>query len=256
VSRTHALNRTIGLAARQALLEQRSFWRSAEYALFTFALPLALLLLIGSTTAGGDLPHTHISGQMVFVPSIIAFGVIVAAYVNLGAKLATLRHDGVLKRIRTTPMSATAYLSGVLGSTAATTMAITACVAVIGGLAFGAIPRASGLPEIIGGLVLGVACFGSLGMALSSVARSAESASPIANASYLPLAIMSGLFDPAFNVPHWLSAAVGVFPVRALAQILEHGYTPAAHAPLTDLFVLLAWTAAGCAFATWRFRWH
>ena len=39
---------------------------------------------------------------MIFVPSIIAFGVIVAAYVNLGAKLATLRHDGVLKRIRTT----------------------------------------------------------------------------------------------------------------------------------------------------------
>ena len=27
---------------------------------------------------------------MIFVPSIIAFGVIVAAYVNLGAKLATL----------------------------------------------------------------------------------------------------------------------------------------------------------------------
>jgi ABC-2 type transport system permease protein len=250
------LNRTIGLAARQAVLEQRSFWRSAEYALFTFALPLALLLLIGSTTATGYLPHTHVQGQMVFVPSIIAFGVIVAAYVNLGAKLATLRHDGVLKRIRTTPMSATAYLSGVLGSTAATTVAITACVALIGALAFGAIPRASGLPELIGGLVLGVACFGSLGMALSSVARSAESASPIANASYLPLAIMSGIFDPGFNVPHWMSAAIGVFPVRALAQILEHGYTPAAHAPLADLFVLLAWTAAGCAFATWRFRWH
>jgi ABC-2 type transport system permease protein len=193
---------------------------------------------------------------MIFVPAIIAFGVIVAAYVNLGAKLATLRHDGVLKRIRTTPMSATAYLSGVLGSTAATTIAITACTAVIGAIAFGAVPRPSGLPEIIGGLVLGVVCFGSLGLALSSVARSAESAQPIANASYLPLAIMSGIFDPTFSVPHWLSAAVGVFPVRALAQVLEQGYTPAAHAPATDLVVLLAWSVAGCAFAAWRFRWH
>jgi ABC-2 type transport system permease protein len=250
------MSRTVSLAARQALLEQRSFWRSAEYALFTFALPLALLLLIGSTTATGDLPGTHVEGQMFFVPSIIAFGVIVAAYVNLGAKLATLRHDGVLKRIRTTPMSATAYLSGVLGSTAATTIAITACVAVIGAIAFDAVPRASGLPEIAVGLVLGVACFGSLGLALSSVARSAESASPIANASYLPLAIMSGIFDPTFSVPHWLSVAVGLFPVRALAQILEQGYTPVAHAPATDLLVLLAWTAVGCAFAAWRFRWH
>ena len=250
------MTRSIRLAARQAVLEQRSFWRSAEYALFTFALPLALLLLIGSTTAGGLLPGTHVKAQMIFVPAIIAFGVIVAAYVNLGAKLATLRHDGVLKRIRTTPLPAGAYLSGVLGSTAATTLAITASTALIGGVAFGAVPRLAGVPELIGGLLLGVACFGALGMALSSVARSAESASPIANASYLPLAIMSGIFDPTFSVPGWLSAIVGLFPVRALAHILEHGYTPVAHVALTDLLVLLAWTAAASGFAVWRFRWH
>ena len=51
----------------------------------------------------------------------------------------------------------------------------------------------------------GVVCFGSLGLVLGSVARSAESASPIANASYLPVAIMSGTFDPPFSVPNWLS---------------------------------------------------
>ncbi|MGD0703414.1 MAG: ABC transporter permease [Trebonia sp.] len=250
------MSRVVTLAARQALMEQRTFWRSAEYALFTFALPLALLLLIGSTTASGDLPGTDVEGQMIFVPSIIAFGVIVAAYVNLGAKLATLRHDGVLKRIRTTPLPASAYLSGVLGSTAATTLAITACIMAIGAIVFHAVPRTSGLPEIAGGLILGVICFGSLGVALSSLARSAESAGPIANASYLPIAIMSGIFDPTFSVPGWLSAVVAVLPVRALAQILEQGYTPVEHAPITDLFVLLAWTAIGCALAAWRFRWH
>jgi len=250
------LRRTLRLAVSQVLIEQRSFWRSAEYALFTFALPLALLLLIGSTTAKGYLPGTHVEGQMIFVPSIIAFGVIVAAYVNLGAKLATLRHDGVLKRIRTTPLPAAAYLSGILGSTAATTLAITASIVAIGVVAFGAVPRVSGLAEIVGGLVLGVLCFGSLGLALSSVARSAESASPIANASYLPVAIMSGIFDPTFSVPGWLSVIVGLLPVRALAQILQQGYTPVEHAPLSDLYVLLAWTVAGCAFAVWRFRWH
>ena len=193
---------------------------------------------------------------MIFVPSIIAFGVIVAAYVNLGAKLATLRHDGVLKRIRTTPLPASAYLSGVLGSTAATSLAITAAVIAIGAFAFGAAPRIGGLPELAAGLALGVLCFGALGLALSAVAGSAESASPIANASYLPLAIMSGIFDPTFPVPHWLSAAVGLFPVRALAQILQHAYTPVAHAPATDWVILVAWTAAACAFTAWRFRWH
>jgi len=144
----------------------------------------------------------------------------------------------------------------VLGSTAATTLAITACIIAIGGFVFHAVPRASGLPEIAGGLILGVVCFGALGVALSSVARSAESAAPIANASYLPIAIMSGIFDPTFSVPRWLSAVVAVLPVRPLAQILEQGYTPVEHASLADPFILLAWTAAGCAFAAWRFRWH
>jgi hypothetical protein len=59
-----------------------------------------------------------------------------------------------------------------------------------------------------------------------------------------------------FSVPGWLSAIVAVLPVRALAQILEQGYTPVEHASLAHPFVLLAWTAAGCAFAAWRFRWH
>jgi ABC-2 type transport system permease protein len=245
----------VRLTFRQALHEQRSFWRSAEYALFTFALPVALLLLIGSTTGGGYLPHTHVKAQTIFVPSIIAFGVIVAAYVNLSAKLAALRHDGVLKRIRTTPIPAGAYLTGVLGSTAATTLAITTATGVLGWLVFGVVPRAAGVAEIAAGLALGVVCFGSLGLVLSALARSAESASPIANASYLPVAIMSGIFDPTFSVPHWLSAAIGYLPVRALAQILEQGYTPVAHVPPQDFGVLAAWAAAGVAVAVWRFRW-
>jgi ABC-2 type transport system permease protein len=250
------VTRTVRLAARQVLLEQRSFWRSAEYALFTFAFPLMILLLIGAANVGSRLPGTDIKNTTVFVPGILAFAVIVAAYVNLGSKVAVLRHDGVLKRIRTTPLPAGSYVAGLLGSTAATTLAITACIVAIGAAAFGALPRADGLPELAVGLLLGVLCFGALGVALGSVASSAESATPVASATYLPLAIMSGIFDPTFPVPHWLSAAVGLFPVRALAQILQQGYTPVEHAPLTDWVVLLAWTAIGAAVAAWRFRWH
>ena len=48
------MTRTVHLAVRQALLEQRSFWRSAEYALFTFAFPLMILLLIEQGLPGGE----------------------------------------------------------------------------------------------------------------------------------------------------------------------------------------------------------
>jgi hypothetical protein len=55
-------------------------------------------------------------------------------------------------------------------------------------------------------------------------------------------------------VPRWLSAAVGLLPVRARAQILQQGYPPVEHAPLSDLFVLAGRAAGGGLLAGWRFR--
>jgi ABC-2 type transport system permease protein len=237
------------------MLEQRSFWRSAEYALLTFALPLVLLLLIGGTNGSADLPGTHVRLTMFFVPGILAFGVIVAAYVNLGSKLAVLRHDGVLKRIKTTPLPSAAYLGGLLASTVATAIGIAACTGLIGWLAFGAAPRPAGVLALAVGLIVGITCFAALGLAISSVIRSAESAGPVANASYLPIAIVSGLFDPSLGLPKWLSLLVTALPVKALATVLQDGYTVHAF-PATALLILLAWAAAGAGFACWRFRWH
>ena len=250
------MSRTVRLAVRQAVLEQRSFWRSAEYALFTFAFPLMILLLIGAANVGSHLPGTHIKNTTVFVPGILAFSVIVAAYVNLGSKVAVLRHDGVLKRIRTTPLPAGAYLGGLLASTVVTAILITACTGLIGWLAFGAGPRTGELLALAGALVLGTVCFAALGLAVSSVITSAESAGPVAYASFLPIAIISGVFDPTFSgLPSWLSRLVAMFPVKALAEVLQNAYAVRPF-PAWDLVNLGLWTAAGAAFAVWRFRWH
>ena len=87
---------TMSLVTHQMVLEQRAFWRNPQAAFFTFALPLALLLGLGATS-GDD--------ASLLVPGILAFGIIGASYGNLAATVASLRADGVLKRIRATPLS-------------------------------------------------------------------------------------------------------------------------------------------------------
>ena len=106
------------------------------------------------------------------------------------------------------------------------------------------------------GLILGIVCFATLGLAISSVITSAESAGPVAYASFLPIAIISGVFDPTFSgLPQWLSRLVAAFPVKALAQLMQGGYTVRPF-PAWDLANLALWTALGAGFVAWRFRWQ
>jgi ABC-type multidrug transport system permease subunit len=126
----------------------------------------------------------------------------------------------------------------------------------IGWLAFGAVPRPGELLALTAGLVLGTVCFATLGLAISSVITSAESAGPVAYASFLPIAIVSGVFDPTFSgLPGWLSHVVATFPVKALAEVLQNAYAVRPF-PALNLVNLALWTAAGAVFTVWRFRWH
>ena len=126
-----------------------------------------------------------------------------------------------------------------------------------GWLAFGTAPRLDGVFLLGSGLTLGIVCFAALGLAVSSLIKSAESASPITNAIYLPVVMISGIFDPTIGIPRWMSAGASALPIKALAEVLEDAYTPAAHAfPAVALVTLLAWAVAAAAFTAWRFRWQ
>ena len=245
------------LAGYQTWLEQRSFWRNAEYVVFTFALPPLLLVIIGSTKQWGSIPGTHVSEIALFIPSILAFGVAVAAFSNLATRIAILRSDGVLKRIRTTPLRPATYLVAKLVSTVLTTLLVGVVTMLLGLVIYGVTPQASSVPLLILGLLIGVTCFAALGLALSTAIRNADVASPIVNVTYLPIAIVSGVFDPTMTLPGWLSKFVGYLPIKPLADILEDSYNPAVHAfPGTDLIVLAAWSVSGIVIALRWFRWQ
>jgi ABC-2 type transport system permease protein len=241
----------------QVGLHQRSFWRNPESAFFNFAMPLGVLLLFGATSANDAVPgRSDVRVLTLFVPGILAFGVVVVAYGNLAASLALQRSDGVLKRLRATPLPPMLYLGGQLVGTVLTALLISVATIAVGGAAFRALPRVDAIPQLVVVLALGIACFAALGIAISAAIPTADAAGAVTNGTYLPLAMVSGMFSASLHLPPGIDAVVGLFPLKALADGLRSTYDPAASGlPVANVLVLLAWTVAGLVLARRWFRW-
>ena len=250
--------RTVRLAAHQLHLEQRAFWRNPQSAFFTFVLPIGLVVIFGAMQAGETVPgRPGTSALTLLIPGFLAFGLIIAAYGNLAATIAALRCDGVLKRVRATPLQPAVYLSGHLSNVLAVTGMMAAITITIGAVAFDVAPRLDGAPLLAASLTLGVVCFASLGLAISAVIPTADAAGPITNGTYVPLAIISGTFSYDLSLPTWLDTTVRALPVRAFTDALRAGYNPEIHNTPTDAFVVLAiWAAIGTTLALKYFRWN
>jgi ABC-2 type transport system permease protein len=242
----------------QVALHQRSFWRNPESAFFNFAMPLGVLLLFGATSGNDPVPgRDDVRVLTLFVPGILAFAVVVIAYGNLAATLALQRADGVLKRLRATPLHPMLYLGGQVVSTVLITLLISLATIALGGVAFGALPRAAAVPQLLVVLALGVSCFAALGIAISAAIPTADAAGAITNGTYLPLAMVSGMFSATLQLPRVVDAVVSVFPLKALADGLRSTYDPAASGlPVGEALVLAAWAVGGLLIARRWFRWE
>jgi ABC-2 type transport system permease protein len=246
------------IVLRQTALEQRAFWRNPEMAFFTFAMPVGLLLLFGWTSSSDTIPgRPHLRELTLFVPGILAFGIIVAAYGSLAGTIATLRAEGVLKRIRATPLAPGNYLAGHLASVLATSVLIAVTTVVLGRLVFDVAPRSDAWLPLSVSLVLGITCFAALGIAISNVISNPSASGAVTNGTYIPLALVSGTFDASLHLPHWLDVFVSLLPIKALTDALRAGFDPKGSAwPGGDLVVLAVWAVIGVVLARRFFRWE
>lgn len=247
------------LAAHQVGYEHRSFWRNHSRAFFSFALPLMLLLIFGSIFHGQHITsRDNLDLTTFFVPGILAYGIVTSTFSNLANSLALLRDQGVLKRMRGTPLPPWAYLAGRVGSSALAMVELVAIILGIGWLAFGAHVRGATLPGLLVALVLGMVCFTALGIAVTAIIPNADAAQPITAALVLPLTFVSGIFFVPERVPAWLNHLAALFPLKPLADSMQFAYDPRTRGSGfagRDLIVLGLWTLAGVGLMRY-FRWE
>lgn len=235
--------------------QQRLFWRSRELAFFTFLLPILFFVLLGSVYGSDTIEK--VKGSRYLLAGLLGYGVIATAFAGLCITTVIRREDGILKRVRGTPMPTASYIGGVLASTLLVYGLEAAALIVLGRVLFG-VPFPDRWLSLVLALLLGGVAFAAMGLALTAAIRSAEGSSAVVNAIYLPMAFVSGAFFSAHSFPLFLRTIADVLPltyfIRMMRDILLHGEQIWTN--WRSAAVVGAWGLAGALAAMRWFRWE
>ncbi len=238
----------VELAWRQYRLERRMFWRNPTAAFFNFVLPLLFLALFGAIFAGDQ------SLLDVLVPGIAGMSIVSTTFVALPYTLVYLREEGVLKRLRGTPLPAGAYL-GAIAAHAITNAAIQLTIVILAGRAFFGVGWPDDWLQLGVFAAAGVACFALLGAALANAIPNFESTAAYVNAAFLPLIAISGVFYDAEAAPAFLRDIAEGLPLVHVIDGLS-GAMVTGESAWSGLIVIALWTAAAAVLAVRGFRWE
>ncbi len=237
----------------------RLFWRSRVAAIFTIAFPLMILVFSNSLIDERfDVGDGEVSVSQLYVPALAVFTAVSATYTGLIMQTALAREQGVLKRVRGTPLPPGLYLGGLVGSSIWVAALGTAVMVIVGWLAYDFAIDVARLPAAALAFVVGVATFSALGLAVSGLASDGRAASALANFTLLPVAFLSGVFVPLEDPPRWLELAGDVLPLKPFVRAFDAAFNPNVDRPgiaFGRLGVLAVWFVIGVALAIRTFRW-
>lgn len=248
------------LLGGQVAYQLRILVRSPMGSFATLVIPLMVLLAVNLLYRGTHLASRGgIAYAQFFTPAMVAFAVVNACYMSVIASTALARDEGILKRLRGTPLPPWVYMAGRLAAAAIVALASTVAVVAVGAVVYDFEIVWSAVPAALVVLLLGMFCFCALGLAVTVLVPAADSALPIAWGTIMPICFISDVFMPIDNAPHWLRAVASFFPLRPLADSLETAFNPVARGAtlqLHQIAVLVAWGIAAALFALLTFRWQ
>lgn len=254
-----------GLGLGRGALEIKQFFRQRDQMVFTFAFPVVFLFLFASIFSD-DVKGAGISVQQLYVPAMMAAGIMSTSFQSLGISITIERDEKVLRRLRGTPMPPTAYFLGKVWLVLVTGLMETAILLLVG-VAFYDID----LPADAGKwfafawiFVLGLTACALLGIAISSVPKSAKSASSVVVLPFLVLQFISGVYISIETIPDWMLNIGALFPLKWMCQGLRGVFLPDSAQVLEQAgdwefgriaLVLGAWCVGGLLLCLLTFRW-
>ncbi|MET7424185.1 ABC transporter permease [Dactylosporangium sp. NPDC005555] len=257
---------TLAMGRSRGFVEVLQLIRQKDAVIFTFAFPALLTILLGFIFSTPVMPGSSTTHSQVFAAGMIAYGILSTAFISMGVGIAVDREDGTLKRLRGTPVTAGAYFIGKIVLVLFAALFEVALLLLVGTLLFD-LPFFADVSHFLTFawlLVLSVVACTLLGIAASSLARSARSAPAVLNLPVLVLQFTSGIFVHIAALPPAMVDVSALFPVKWMGQGFRSVFLPDALAaqevagtwePGRTALVLGVWCLIGLALSLLTFRW-
>lgn len=247
------------LVWQQFRYQNKVFWRTPIAAFFTIVFPLMLLVLFTAIFGNDVIEGLGITTAQFFTPGLAVFAAVSASYTSLAISTAIARDNGILKRVRGTPIPPWAYIAGRVASAIYLAFVAIVLMMAVGIVFYGVrlIPRT--IPAALLTFFIGVGAFAALGMLVAAISPNGDAAPAITNATLLPVAFISDIFFPVADPPAWMEIAGNIFPLKPFANAFRDAFDPTlsgAQFHWPELGYLVLWGVAATLLAVRLFRWE
>jgi ABC-2 type transport system permease protein len=195
------------------------------------------------------------------IPGIAAMAIMQTGLFTVVFTLVRFKSQGVLRRLKATPIGASHFLAGQLTTKAIVVVLQTYVLVIVGAIVLGVSVgngRIGAWFDLTILALLGGALFIAIGLAISGWAKNEETAAPIANIISMPMMFLSGVFFPLSVMPDWLTHWSQYLPLTYLADGMRAITVEGASITTlgSELLGLSIWIVISFLVATKMFRWE
>ena len=250
--------------------ELRTYIRTPDAVFFNFFFPLMMLVIftVAFSNIQIDMPGAGrvLTSADVYLPAMLAMGVLVSGTQNLGIDIAIEKHDGTLRRLSGSPISSASYFIGKFGQVFVSATLQAVALVLTARFVFGAYLPGTIEPWLTFAwfFYLGLLASSILGIAIRALTRIAKSANAVILPPILILQFISGIYLSFTSLPEWLQNFASVFPLKWIGQGFRAVFYPDQFKSVElggDWFMdqvaiaIAIWVALGVVFTLLTFRW-
>jgi len=243
--------------SKMTWMEAKLFLREPVGAFFTLAFPLMMLFLFGSIYGNKPVPEFGGRGTIdISVPAYTAMIIATSGLMSTTITMATYRENGILRRLRTTPISPLVVLAAqVVVVFAMTSLGMLLLVAA-GKLVYHMRFEGNAF-SVLAGFVLSSLSFFGLGFILASLMRTARTAQIVGMVLLYPMLFLSGAGFPRELLPEAIKKVSTFLPLTYVVNLLRGLWIGEAWSNhLLDAGVLTGMLIIGVVVSAMTFRWE